>query len=213
MLINYCGRAGEFIYQKQYFSLKDVNKIPNEYFNSKIILIGYYNDDTNLWPTSLGYMNGLEINANILNTIIQQNFLTLKRIKNFFDFTKREKQQNKFSGDKKAILSLIKKMQDEINNKNLNGLKKIHQKYSNKSIINNLYKEIVYGIKSDFLLIKTIGIKIINNEAECKLLLLIKSKDKKINNNIKKQFNNIDFFPIYGKIKFKKINNKWYIFE
>jgi len=78
MQINYAGYPGEFKSQSQYHSFAEVFKLPPEYFDNKILFIGMTAQGIvhDAWPTPHDIMYGIEINANGLNTILQQDFLT-----------------------------------------------------------------------------------------------------------------------------------------
>ncbi|MBU1078105.1 MAG: CHASE2 domain-containing protein [Spirochaetes bacterium] len=78
MLINFAGPPYEFKSQSQYISFAEVFKIDPEYFNDKILFFGMFVQGSahDMWPTPYDIMYGIEINANALNTILQQDFLT-----------------------------------------------------------------------------------------------------------------------------------------
>ncbi len=77
LYINFVGAPGKF----EYYSMTDIinNRIEKEKFKDKIILVGATSadlHDTYFVPTSEGkQMPGVEIHANILNTMMTRNFL------------------------------------------------------------------------------------------------------------------------------------------
>ncbi|MBN1897855.1 MAG: CHASE2 domain-containing protein [Spirochaetes bacterium] len=84
MFINYSGWGNEFKIQSQFISLADAFKIPFEYFNNKVVFVGSFNKNVDLWHTPHGFMYGVEVLAHSLNTIIQRDFL--KTIPGFWKF-------------------------------------------------------------------------------------------------------------------------------
>jgi adenylate cyclase len=78
MMVNFAGYPYEFKAQSKYMSFSEAMMADPQTFDGKIVMLGAFAQGMahDIWPTPHGNMYGIEINANALNTILMEDFLT-----------------------------------------------------------------------------------------------------------------------------------------